>query len=163
MKAKGVRIIGKKATFSHIEYFWAVKKRIETFPLDSSGWKSVARAVASLIVFIFTISSKNPLFTHYLLFSTLKIPLQFTSATQLCPTLWSHWLQHARLPCPPPTPRAYSNSCPLSRWCHPTISSLVIPFFSCPQSFPASGSFPMSQFFTSGGQKVEFQLQHQTF
>ena len=63
-------------------------------------------------------------------------------------------LQHARLPCPPPTPGACSNSCPLSQWYHPTISSSVIPFSSCLQSFPASGSFPMSQFFTSGGQSI---------
>ena len=67
-------------------------------------------------------------------------------------SLWPHGLQHARLPCPSRTPRAYSNSCPLSRWCHPAISSSVIPFSSCPQSFPASGSFPMSQLFASGGQ-----------
>ena len=63
-------------------------------------------------------------------------------------------LQHARLHCSSPTPGAYSNSCPLSRWCHPTISSSVIPFFSCAQSFPASGSFQMSLFFTSGGQSI---------
>ena len=56
-------------------------------------------------------------------------------------TLWPHGQQHTRLPCPSPTPRVYPNSCPSSRWCHPTISSSVIPFFSCPQSFPASGSF----------------------
>ena len=69
--------------------------------------------------------------------------------------LWSHGLQHARLPCPSPTPKAYSNSCPLSWWCHPTISSSVIPFSSHPQSFPASGSFQMSQFFISGSQSIE--------
>ena len=63
-------------------------------------------------------------------------------------------LQHARLPCPSPTPGACSNSCPLIWWCHPTISSFAVPFSSCPQSFPASGSFPMSQFFTSGGQSI---------
>ena len=63
-------------------------------------------------------------------------------------------LQHASLPCPSPTSRACSNSCPLSWWCHPTISSSVIPFSSCLQSFPASGSFPMSQFFVSGGQSI---------
>ena len=67
-------------------------------------------------------------------------------------SLRPHGLQHARLPCPSPTPRACSNSCPLSWWCHPTISSFVIPFSSCLQSFPASGSFPVSQFFVSGGQ-----------
>ena len=69
-------------------------------------------------------------------------------------SLWSHGLQHTRLPCPSPTPRACSNSCPSGWWCHPTISSSVIPFFSCLQSFPASGSFPMSQFFASGGQSI---------
>ena len=69
-------------------------------------------------------------------------------------SLWPHGLPHARLPCPSPTLGAYSNSCPSSRWCHPTISSSVVPFSSCLQSFPASGFFPMSQFFTSGGQSI---------
>ena len=69
-------------------------------------------------------------------------------------SLQPHGLQHARPPCPSPTPGVYSNSCPLSRWCHPAISSSVVPFSSCPQSFPASGSFQMSQFFTSGGQSI---------
>ena len=69
-------------------------------------------------------------------------------------SLQPHGLQHARLPCPSPTPRVYSNSCTLSRWCHPTISSSVIPFSSCLQSFPWSGVFQMSQFFTSGGQSI---------
>ena len=69
-------------------------------------------------------------------------------------SFWPHGLQHARLPCPSPTPRAYSNSYPLSRWCHPTISSSVVPFFSCLPPFPASDSFPMSQFFPSGGQSI---------
>ena len=69
-------------------------------------------------------------------------------------SLWAHGPQHARLPCPSPTPRAYWNSCPLCCWCHPTISSSVIPFSSYLQSFPASGSFPMSWFFASGGQKI---------
>ena len=69
-------------------------------------------------------------------------------------SLQLHGLQHARLPCPSPTPRACSNSCPLSRWCHPAISPSVIPFSSCLQSFPASGSFPISQFFASGGQSI---------
>ena len=69
-------------------------------------------------------------------------------------SLWPHGLHHSRPPCPSPIPRAYSNSCPLSWWCHPTISSSVVPFSSCLQSFPTSGSFPMSQFFTSGGQNI---------
>ena len=63
-------------------------------------------------------------------------------------------LQHNRPPCPSPTPRAYPDPCPLSQWCHPTTSSSVVPFSSCPQSFPASGSFQMSQLFTSGGQRI---------
>ena len=69
-------------------------------------------------------------------------------------SLQPHGLQHARPSCPSPTPGVYSNSCPLSRWCHPTISSSVVPFSSCPQSFPTLGSFQMSQFFASGGQSI---------
>ena len=69
-------------------------------------------------------------------------------------SLQPHGLQHARPPCPLPTPGACSNSCPLSQWCHPTISSSVIPFSFCFQSFPASGSFQMSQLFASGGQSI---------
>ena len=80
-------------------------------------------------------------------------PLQF-SRSDMSNSLWPHWLQHARPPCPSPTLRIYSNSCPLSRWCHPTTSSSVVPFSSHLQSFPASGSFQMSQFFTSGGQNI---------
>ena len=69
-------------------------------------------------------------------------------------SLRPHESQHARLPYPSPTPGVYANPCPSSRWCHPTISSSVVPFSSCPQSFPASGSFQMSQLFTSGGQSL---------
>ena len=69
-------------------------------------------------------------------------------------SLQPHESQHARPPCPSPTPGVYSNSCPSSRWCHPAISSSVVPFSSCPQSLPASGSFPMSQLFASGGQDI---------
>jgi len=69
-------------------------------------------------------------------------------------SLRPYWLQHARLPSPSPTPGIHPNSCPLSRWCHPTISSSVVPFSSCPQSFPASGSLPMSQLLASGGQSI---------
>ena len=69
-------------------------------------------------------------------------------------SLWPHELQHVRPPCPSPTPRVYPNSCPLSRWCHPTISSSVVPFSFCPQFFSPSGSFQMSQLFTSGGQST---------
>ena len=73
-------------------------------------------------------------------------------------SLQSHGLQHAWLPCPSPSSRADSNSCPLSRWCHPTISSCFRPFASCLPSFTASGSFPISWLFTLGGQVLEFQI-----
>ena len=79
---------------------------------------------------------------------------QVSSVAQSCLTLRPQGLQHARLPCPSPTPGACSNSCPSSWWCHPPISSSVIPFSSCLQSFPASGSFSRSQFFASGGQSI---------
>ena len=69
-------------------------------------------------------------------------------------SLWPYGPQHARTLCPSPTPRVHSNSSPLSQWCHPTILSSVVPFSSCLQSFPASGSFQMSQLFTSGGQSI---------
>ena len=79
---------------------------------------------------------------------------EFCLVTQSCPTLHPHGLQQARLPCPSPTPRTCSNSSPLSQWCHSTISSSIIPFSSCLQSFPASGSFLMSHLFTSGSQSI---------
>ena len=94
-------------------------------------------------------------------------PLLCSRAVVLLPSLFSqlsrsvvsnssrpHGLQHARPPCPSPTPGVYSNSSPLNQWCHPIISFSAVPFSSCPQSFPASGSFPMSQLFTSGGQSI---------
>ena len=78
-------------------------------------------------------------------------------------SLLPYGLQHSVLLCPSLSPRVYSNSYPLSQWCHPAVSSSVPCFSSCPQSFPASGSFPVSWLFTSGDQTVEFQLQHQSF
>ena len=79
--------------------------------------------------------------------------LQFNHSV-MSNSLWSHGQQHARLPCPSPTCGVYSNSCPSSWWCYPTISSSVIPFSSHLQSFPSSGSCPMSQFYASGGQSI---------
>ena len=76
------------------------------------------------------------------------------SCSVMSNSLRPHEPQHTRPPCPSPTPRIHPNPCPLSQWHHPTISSSVIPFSSCPQSFPASGSFQMSQLFTSGGQSI---------
>ena len=93
--------------------------------------------------------------SNFCLCKTKKLDsVQFSSVAQLCPTLQPHEPQHARTPCPSPTPRVYPNSCPLSRWCHPTISSSVVPFSSCLPSFPTSGSFQMSQLFASGGQRI---------
>ena len=88
-----------------------------------------------------------------------KYSVQFSHLV-MSDSLWPHGLYNDRFPCPSPIPRAYSNSCPLSQWWRPTISSSVVPFSSCLQSFPASGSFPMGQFFASGSQVLEFQLQH---
>ena len=93
-------------------------------------------------------------------FSVLQLVLlYYMKLVQFCPSvmsdsLWPHELHHTRLPCPSPIPGACSNSCPSSWWCHPTISSSVVPYSFCLQSFPALGSFPMSQFFTSGGQSI---------
>ena len=98
-------------------------------------------------------NSINPLFVSQALRSGIYYNVQF-SCSVMSDSLWPHELQHTRPPCPLPTPGACSNSRPLSRWCHPTISSSVDPFSSCPQSFPASGSFQMSQLFTSGSQSI---------
>ena len=85
--------------------------------------------------------------------STPQCSVQF-SCSVMSDSLRPHELQHARPPCPSPTPGVHPNSCPSSRWCHPAISSSVVPFSSCPQSLPASESFPMSQLFVSGGQSI---------
>ena len=89
---------------------------------------------------------------HYS-FKSYNSSIQF-SCSVVSDSLQPHGLQHTRLPCPSLTPGVYSNSCPSSWWCHRTTSSSVVPFFSCPQSFPASGSFPVSQLFTYGGQSI---------
>ena len=99
-----------------------------------------------------------PRLNFEILKNSVRIPLCFSSVqfsfSVMSDSLWPHGLQHARLPCPSPAPRACSKSCPLSQCCHPTTSSSAVPFSSSLQSFPASGSFPMSQLFTSGGQST---------
>ena len=100
-------------------------------------------------------------------FDLVFFPLLWVLSVQLShsvmsDSLWPHGLQHTRPPCPSPTPGAYPNSCPLSRWCQPTISPSVIPFSSCPQSFPASGSSQMSQLFTPGGQSFNISPSSET-
>ena len=88
----------------------------------------------------------------------IPVFLQFSSVqfihSVVSDSLWPHESQHSRPPCPPTTPGVYWNSCQLSWWCHPAISSTVVTFSSCPQSLPASGSFPMTQLFTRGGQII---------
>ena len=95
---------------------------------------------------------------HFWKFSSVQF-----SHSVMSDSLRPHGLQHTRSPCPSTTPRVYSNSCPLSWWCHPTISSSVIPSSSHLQSFPASGSFPMSQFFASGGQSIVVSAKYWSF
>ena len=104
--------------------------------------------IVPLILFLFLF------FWTFYVFKIFYNPHRFSSvqfSSVVSDSLRPHESQHARPPCPSPTPGVYSNSCPLSWWCHPTISSSVIPFSSCLQSFSASGSFPMHQFFASGG------------
>ena len=86
--------------------------------------------------------------------NSMEVPSVQFNCSVVSKSLWPHEPQHARPPCPSPTPSVHPGPCPLSRWCHLTISSFVVPFSSCPQSFPASGSFQMSQFFTSGSQSM---------
>ena len=89
----------------------------------------------------------------YIILCLIFSSVQFSHSV-MSDSLWPHELQHARPPCPSPSPGVHSNSCPSSWWCHPAISSSVVPFSSCPQFFPASESFPMSQLFAWGGQST---------
>ena len=105
------------------------------------------------------IKYKPYLFAFYIVFQFYFVSCWTSASVQfscsvVSDSLWPHESQHSRPPCPSPTPRVHPNPCPLSWWCHPTISFSVVSFSSCPQSFPASGSFPMSQLFTSGGQSI---------
>ena len=125
--------------------FWPCRflKYMDYFELDFSClWK------------LLTVN-EVPWKTQFLFYCTWVIfsSVQF-SHSAVSDSLQPHGLQHIKLPCPSPTTGVYSNSCPSSQWCHPIISSSVVPFSSHPQSFPASGSFPMSQLFSSGGQSI---------
>ena len=138
------------------------------FPSLSSTHLSFLRVFSGLTAhfFFFNIESYSfvwmyqfiyPLFhwrASWLISSVGYYELVQFSHSVVSDSLWPHGLQHTRPPCPPPTPKVYSNSCPLSWWWHPIISSSVIPFSSRLQSFPASGSFPKSQFFASGGWSI---------
>ena len=128
--------------------------------LCSRGQPSLApcHSQTSYSFFLFLkIDLKYSWFTMLCLISAVQqtVSVQFRSVAQSCLTLCDPMnRQHTRPPCPSPTPRVHPNSCPLSQWCHPVISSSVVRFSSCPQSFPASGSFQMSQLFASGGQSI---------
>ena len=104
-------------------------------------------------VFISTWDHKDSTYIYSKSMNLVLISVQFSHSV-VSDSLQPHEPQHARPPCPSPTPRVHPNTCPLSWWCHPTISSSVIPFSSYPQSFPASRSFQVSQFFASGGQSI---------
>ena len=110
------------------------------------------------IMYPFTIFAEALLHAIYYVLGTGRYDLQFSSVqfsrSVVSYCLWPHELQHARPPCPSPTPGVHSDSRPSSLWCHPAISSLVVPFSSCSQSLPASESFPMSQLFAWGGQST---------
>ena len=141
--------------------------KLQKLVMDSEAWfvavHGVAKSQTQLsnwtelnTIFVKVICDQWPLMLqlqkdHDLLKAPIIVQFSHSVASN---SLWPHQLQHTRLPCQSPTPGACSNLCPLSRWCHPTISPSVIPFSSCLQSFPASGSSPMSQFFTSDGQSI---------
>ena len=116
------------------KYFW--------YCITSNGYKLNSIILYSWIYF--------PFFT----ITNIQMNSVQFSCSVVSDSLWPHKPQHARPPCPSPTPGVYPNSCPVSQWCHPAISSSVVPFSSCLQSFPTSGSFPMSQLFTLGGQNI---------
>ena len=128
--------------------------RLHTSTSRGMGWSLVRKLRSHMPRGVARKIKRNNVYISKCLFQG-----KFSSVDQsLSCFLRPHGLQHSlhglQPPCPSPTPGVYSNSCPLSQWCHPTISSSVVPFSSCLQSFPASGSFQMSQFFTSGGQSI---------
>ena len=123
---------------------------------NCSSWEIDEKQAIFLIHFSIIDNSFNNFMCHpckHSLMDVHTVSVQF-SCSVVSDSLWPHEPQHTRPPCPSPTPRVHPNPCPLSLWCHPTVSSSVVPFFSCLQSFPASGSFQMTQLFASGGQSI---------
>ena len=149
---------------------WSERKSLSRVWLFATPWtvhEILQTRILEWVAFPFSRGSSQPrdrtqvsdiagrFFTNWAIREALYIIIQFSSVTQSCPTLCDpHEVQHTRPPCTSPTPGVHPNSCPSSQWCHPAISSSVIPFSSCPQSLPASESFPMSQLFTWGGQSI---------
>ena len=139
-----------------LHVFWLVKPH--HFHLLLGGQKTIMKCFSFHPFILLILSDSNLIQPHYVMECSIRkssthtqsfihFQVQFSHSV-VSNSLRPHGLQHARSPCPSPTPEVYSNSCPLSWRCHPTLSSSVIPFSSCLQSFPAPGSFPMSQFFT---------------
>ena len=134
----------------------AFLKKIYIWIIFQTQYFSKVHILPLFLVWINNLGIKTPLKSYSWVlwaWNIFYVSVRFSHSV-VSNSLWPHGLQHARLPCPSPIPRAYSNSCPSSRWCHPTISSSVIPFSSHLQSFPASGSFLISHLFKSGGQSV---------
>ena len=131
----------------HVCYYYIWVYCLVGFPYFTDGFVLYYLTFLSLVEWRYLIFSSD--YLAYLIINSVQFSHSVTSNS-----LRPYGLQYARLPCPSPPPRACSNSCPSSRWCHPTISSSVIPFSSYLPSFPASGSFPGSQFFTSGDQSI---------
>ena len=131
---------------------YCVAKVLSLFFRINSFFPTYAKIFSpARVLFIFSYSYQSLFFFFK---QSRSLSVQFSSVTQSHLTLCDPWTAACQAPCPSPTPRVYSNSCPLSWWCHPTISSSAVPLFSSLQSFPASGSFQMSLLFTSGGQNV---------
>ena len=140
-------------------YLW-IREAINIWSWVASKFfsNSVILRSMKLVLLIYIVAK----FPHFYLTKAIVCLVQF-SRLVVSDSLWPHGLQHARPACPSPTPRVYSNSCPLSQWCHPTISSSVVPFSSHLQSFPASGSFKWVRSLHQVDKVLEFQLQHQSF
>ena len=149
-------------------WFWKWKCESESHSVMSDSatpWTNTVRGVLQARILewvafpfwvgIFPTQGLNPSLLHCrrIFYQLSHSSVQF-SRSVVSDSLRPHEPQHARPPCPSPTLRVHPNSCPLSRWCHPTISSSLVPFSSCPQSFPASGSFQMCQLFASGDQRI---------
>ena len=124
------------------------------FHISTPLWSLYPLMIWDAIISSFTLNILNIKYDFYLVHPLYQFSSVHFSHSVVSDSSQPHGLQHSRLPCPSSTPRAYSNSCPSSRWCHPTILFPVIPFSSRLQSYPASGSFQMSQFFTWGGQSI---------
>ena len=128
---------------------------LEAYKIKTPSWSFETSAHLKHICwsFIYERGYSNSQWTFKKVFNITDHSVQFSHSV-MSDSLWPREPQHARPPCPSPTPRVHPNPCPLSWWCHPTILSSIISFSSCPQSFPASGSFPMSQLFAWGGQNI---------